>query len=328
MHADPERFSFTVAADDAGKRVDQFLTQNLPDASRAQVQRAAAADAVLVKGKPVRVSYRVREGESVQIDLIRPEDTGAQPEPEQIPLDIVYSDDAIIVVNKAAGMVVHPAVGHRSGTLVNALLGSNAFSGEAMAPSDRPGIVHRLDKDTSGLLIVARTELAHRRLADQLKDRTLKRVYLAVSWGNLRVPSIGFDGAIGRSGTDRKKMSVRPDGRSARTNVKVLEQFDLADLLEVSLETGRTHQIRVHLSHAGHPVVGDAAYGGGEAHLKGILPSLRLLGRRMVETIGRPALHAQQLLFRHPVTGSPLECRIDPPADFLSLVTMCRNPEK
>ena len=328
MTAPPERHSFKVQPQDTGQRIDLFLTQCLPDASRAQVQRAAQADAVLVNGKSVRVSHRVKEGETVQIDLVRPDYPNARPEPENIPLDIVYSDDSIIVVNKPPGMVVHPAVGHRSGTLVNALLGSDAFAGESLSPSDRPGIVHRLDKNTSGLLIVARSELAHRRLADQLKDRSLKRVYWAVAWGHLKTETAVFEGAIGRSSSDRKSMAVTTAGRAAKTNARVLEQFALADLLEVSLETGRTHQIRVHLSHAGHAIVGDTQYGGGVAHLKGIDPSLRLLGRRMVETIGRPALHARSLSLLHPITDAALDFCVDPPSDFLGLVALCRESNR
>lgn len=325
MTVKPEHHSFTVGPGDAGQRVDVFLTSRLPDASRAQVQRAAQAGAVRTGAGPVRVSHRVQAGETVQIDLVRPPDPTAPPAPEDIALDIVHSDDAIIVINKPPGMVVHPAVGHRTGTLVNALLGSGAFAGGELAPSDRPGIVHRLDKDTSGLIIVARTELAHRRLAEQLKDRTLSRVYWAVCWGHLKGEVTSFDGAIGRAPTDRKRMAVTPTGRAAKTSVRVLERFALADLLEVSLETGRTHQIRVHLSHAGHPVVGDAVYGGADSHLKGVDPPLRLLGRRMIETIGRPALHALRLALVHPITEKALEFQVDPPRDFHELLACCRD---
>jgi len=324
----PEHHSFKVAPQDAGERVDIFLTRCLPDSSRAQVQRAAQAGGVRIEGVPVKVSHRVEAGETVEIDLIRPDDPGAVPEPEDIALDIVHCDDSIIVVNKPPGMVVHPAIGHRSGTLVNALLGCDAFAGGRLAPSDRPGIVHRLDKDTSGLIIVARTELAHRRLADQLKERSLRRVYWAVIWGHLRAEMAAFEGAIGRSSSDRKRMAVTPSGRAAKTSAQVLERFALASLLEVSLETGRTHQIRVHLSHAGHPLVGDAVYGGGDSHLKGIDPALRLLGRRMVEQIGRPALHARELALIHPITGDALEFRVDPPRDFLGLVDLCRDSDR
>jgi 23S rRNA pseudouridine1911/1915/1917 synthase len=324
----PEHHSFKVEPQDTGQRVDLFLTGRLPDASRAQVQRAAQAGGVRIEGVPVKVSHRVKAGEMVEIDLVRPDDPAILPEPEKIALDIVYSDDSIVVVNKPPGMVVHPAVGHRSGTLVNALLGSDAFAATRLAPSERPGIVHRLDKDTSGLIIVARTELAHRRLADQLKDRSLRRVYWAASWGHLKAEVTVFDGAIGRSSADRKRMAVTSSGRAASTSACVLERFALADLLEVTLETGRTHQIRVHLSHAGHPVVGDAVYGGGDSHLKGVDPSLRLLGRRMVEAIGRPALHAHRLALTHPITKEPLDFSVEPPHDFLELVTLCRRSDR
>lgn len=324
MIGNPDHYQFTVDESEAGTRVDVYLARHLTDSSRAQVQRAAAAGALRVNGAPAKVGYKIREGDAVDLQLVRPEDPGV-PKAEAISLDIVYEDDAIVVVNKPAGMVVHPAVGHWSGTLVNALLGRGAVDG-SFGPTQRPGIVHRLDKDTSGLLIVARTELAHRRLAEQLKNRTLKRSYWAVSWGHFRSEITVFEGAIGRSVTDRKRMAVSASGRSAKSTARVLERFDLADLIEVTLDSGRTHQIRVHLSHAGHPVVADTLYAGGEPHVKGVDAHLRLLGRRMIETIGRTALHARTLALIHPLTEEALSFSADPPRDFLGLVDLCRDP--
>lgn len=316
----PERHELTVEPTDAGARIDTYLAARLQDISRAQIQRAAKAGALLVDGSQVKVSHRVSPGERIEVTLVRPHDETLPPRPENIPLDVVYEDDAVLVINKPAGMVVHPAVGNWSGTLVNALLGRQAITEAASGSGQRPGIVHRLDKGTSGLLICARTELAHRRLSDQLKDHTLARVYLAVAWGHIRGEQAVFEGAIGRSTKDRKKMAVLRDGRAAHTQVRVLERLELADLLEVTIETGRTHQIRVHLSHAGHPVVGDTDYGGGSSHLLGVDPSLRLLARRMLAAIGRPALHAHRIRFLHPGTAQLREFEAPPPPDFSGLI--------
>lgn len=331
-HCDPvteaapaDVISHLVPIEAAGERVDRFLAACHPEFSRSQIQRAAEAGMLRVDGRAVRSHHRLREGETIELMLARPEPDGAPPAAEKIDLDIVYEDEFMLVINKPAGMVVHPAVGNRSGTLVNALLGRGVFhDGDAAGSPARPGIVHRLDKGTSGLIVCARTESAHRQLAEQLKQRTLKRVYWALSWGHLRSENLAFDGAIGRSRTERKKMAVTSSGRVARTDVRVIEGFELADWLEITLATGRTHQIRVHLSHAGHPIVGDDDYGGGPMRLRGIDPTWRLLGRRMLDAIARPALHARLLSLEHPVTGKPMDFSVEPPEDFTRLVGVCR----
>jgi 23S rRNA pseudouridine1911/1915/1917 synthase len=325
MRSEGETHTMVVSSADAGERIDRYAAGKIPDSSRAQIQRAAKAGVLTVGGVPVKVSHRVKAGETIAVQLLRLENPDTAPIPEAIGLDIVYEDDAIIVINKPAGMVVHPAAGHRTGTIVNALLGRESFSG-AEQSLQRPGIVHRLDKGTSGLLVCARNESAHRALALQLKDRTMSRIYLAVAWGHFKPETTVFEGAIGRSLHDRKRMAVREEGRSAKTTAKVRERFDLADLLELSLETGRTHQIRVHLTDAGHPIVGDTDYGGGAAHLRGIDPTRRLLGRAMLKAMDRPALHAHQIRLAHPVTNERMRFSAEPPSDFARLVEICRRP--
>lgn len=251
-----------------------------------------------LNGHTARPSDLVRIGDRVQVDL--PEPAPVEPQPEAIALTVVYEDDAFLVIDKPAGMVVHPAPGHHSGTLVHALLGRGG-SWSAAGGETRPGIVHRLDRGTSGLIVVARTDEAHRVLADQLSRRTLSRTYLAIVVGRLPAPSGVLEGPIGRDPRDRKRMAVVGHGRFARTRYEVEEVRDGLSLVRCDLDTGRTHQIRVHLSAAGHPVAGDTEYGGG-----------------LVKGPSRPLLHAWRLRLRHPADGREMAFEAAPPADFES----------
>jgi 23S rRNA pseudouridine1911/1915/1917 synthase len=315
----------TATDADAEIRVDRVLAERFPDFSRSQIQRAIDGGQLLINGVVARSNYRVEEGDQITLTLARAALPDAPAEPEDIPLDVLFEDEHLLVVNKPAGMVVHPAAGHRTGTLLNALLGRGAFvDDDAEAESDRPGIVHRLDKGTSGLMVVARTELAHRRLAVQLKDRTLSRIYWTITWGHLKKSPLVIEAPIGRSLRDRKKMAVNNAGRDAKTTVHLRDRYALADWLEVHLSTGRTHQIRVHLSHVGHSVVGDAEYGGGRDRIAGVDPRRRDLARKMLEAIGRPALHAHTLAFLHPASGAPLTFSAPPPPDFQALLDLCQ----
>mgnify|MGYP000359710580 CR=1 FL=1 len=299
-----QEHTFTVPADAHGERVDVFLAQFTPvGPSRAYVQRLIARGLVQVNGRPTKASYRVAEGDTVWVGLPQPE----QPQdlkPEAIPLDVVYEDDHIVVVNKPRGMPVHPGVGNPTGTLVNALLARYpTLSG--VAGVMRPGIVHRLDKDTTGLLVVAKTNDAHLGLTRQLKERTIQRIYWAIVRGQPGADEGLVDAPIGRHPTDRLRMAVVAGGRPAITRFRVLERFGDYSLLQVKLETGRTHQIRVHMAYIGHPIAGDPVYGAGR-------------GSRARGELGlqAQALHARQLAFRHPVTGEPMQFVAPLPADM------------
>lgn len=250
---------------------------------------------VLLNGHPADPADRVAVGDVVEYEI--PEAYVAEAGGESIPLDIVYEDEDLAVVNKPAGMVVHPAPGHHTGTLVHALLGRRG-AWSAVGGAARPGIVHRLDKGTSGLIVVARNDVSHRSLSSQLKDRTLSRTYLAIVRGRVKGDSGELEGPIGRHPVDRKRMAVVEGGRFARTRYKVVERKRTHTLLRCDLDTGRTHQIRVHLAALGHPVAGDTLYGGREDDLK------------------RPLLHAWRLRLRHPRTGAEMKFQAPPPEDF------------
>ncbi len=299
----------TYRVDDSaqGCRLDQFLQTKLPGYSRAFMQKLIQQGNVLVAGRRSKPSHRVHAGEKVSIEIptARPLET----KPEALPLDVLYEDSDLIVVNKPAGMVVHPAAGTVEHTLVNALLHHCRGQLAGIGGVQRPGIVHRLDKGTSGCIVVAKTDFAHQALVRQFKERTIKKVYRAVCRGRFERMSGTVEASIGRSVHDRKKMSAQPFaakgwGRTARTEYRVLKQLDDLALVELHIHTGRTHQIRVHMAHIGHPIVGDRLYG----------------RSRTVEILfARPMLHAYNLGFTHPRTGKFMEFQAPIPADMAAI---------
>lgn len=309
--SDGTTFVFEVS-DEAGERLD-LLVATQAQCSRTQAATLIATGHVLVNGGRQKASYRAEVGDTVHVTV--PPPPGRDIVPEQIPLDIVYEDEHLLVVDKAAGMVVHPAPGNWTGTLVNALMGR----GEPLAEGggeDRAGLVHRLDKDTSGLLVVAKTDASHRILSSALAARQVTRRYAAVCWGHLNEDSLVVDKPIARDPRDRTRMAIVQTGKAARTDFLRLARFDSVDLLRAHLHSGRTHQIRVHLSSVGHPVIGDDTYGGGGGRKLAALPPRRHF------------LHAAWLRFKHPVSGAVIDLRSPLPADLrLSLATLGDMPE-
>jgi 23S rRNA pseudouridine1911/1915/1917 synthase len=274
---------------------------------------------VSVNGKDARKSDQVGPGALITVDIPPPEPVSM--EPEDLPLDVVYQDESLLVVNKAAGMVVHPAPGHRRGTLVNALL-FHVHDLSGVGGRLRPGIVHRLDRDTSGLLVVAKTDEAHLALSDALRHRRVRRIYLAASWGHLPESPLTVDAPIGRDPRNRQRMAVTAGGRRAVTRARVHERWERADLLEVALQTGRTHQIRVHLAHVGHPVVGDDVYGAGWE--RGMGGPGAAWARELARRTPRHFLHAVQLAFDHPRTGERMRFRAPLPKDLAAVADWAR----
>jgi len=313
---------FEVDTSEAGQRLDRILAGRFPEVSRSQVQRAFAAEQVTVDGQPRPKSYKPLEGCTVSLTPFQVTSLDAQP--EDIPLSIIYEDEHLLVVNKAPNMVVHPAPGHPGGTLVNALLHHNKALADTGDPL-RPGIVHRLDKETSGLLVVARSAEAHRTLAAQLKDRTLGRIYLALSWGDWREPEGILRGNLGRHLRDRQRQAVLPrGGREAATRYKVIEELSFVQLCQVQLETGRTHQIRVHFAHHGHPVVGDPLYGD-DRRGRNVRPVDRQAAARLVAAAPRQLLHAAELHLLHPADGKLMEFQAPLPDDFTHALDQLRK---
>jgi 23S rRNA pseudouridine1911/1915/1917 synthase len=310
--------TFSVAAAGA-ERLDRFLADQLA-LSRTQAARIVAAGAVRVNGKVARAS-RIPELRDL-IEVTYPEDEPPRTlVPLALPLVVVFEDEYLAVIDKPAGLVVHPAPGHWDDTLVNALVArGTTLSGGA---EGRPGIVHRLDRDTSGLMVVAKTDLAHRRLGAALAARQIKRAYAVLSWGHFDESPVVIEAAMGRSPTDRKRMTVRKDGRAARTDFHVLARFAVCDLLRAELHSGRTHQIRVHLAHAGHPVVGDPVYGGGGA--RRMTGPGRQVAEQLERATPRQALHAAELVFKHPVTGARMALASEWPADLADALTAARG---
>ncbi len=319
---------FTVIVDEesAGERLDSFLSGGIPELSRSRIQKAVKAGEVTSGGRvEKKVSRKVREGETIQIRFSPPEPLKVLP--EEIPLDVVYEDSDLIVINKPAGLVVHPAPGNETGTLVNALL---AHCGDLSGIGGvlRPGIVHRLDALTSGLMMAAKNDMVHASLSAQLMERKVTRIYYALIWGQMPEDEGVIDLKIGRSTSDRKKMAVVDrGGREARTYYYTLDTFEPFQYIRLKLGTGRTHQIRVHLSHEGHPVLGDPVYGGRNPR-RGVLSKREMdLAARALELIDRQALHAGELSFVHPRTGETMAFKIPLPSDMAAVMDLFRRSD-
>ena len=291
----------TAATEHAGVRLDAFLSAD-GALTRSQAARLIAEGRVRVNGKPAAKSARLSGGETVTVDVPQLRETALPP--QDIPLDVVYEDDDVIVVNKPTGLVVHPAPGHPDGTLVNALLHHCGDSLSGIGGEKRPGIVHRIDRDTSGLIIAAKNDAAHLALSAQLKDHSLSRTYECLVTGNMKQDSGTVDAPIGRSSADRKKMAVVPTGRRAVTHWEVVARYPGVTHLRCRLETGRTHQIRVHMAYIGHPILGDTVYG----------------AKKPVPGLTGQCLHATGLRFVHPRTGEPVELHCPLPPDFTAML--------
>ncbi|MDD2901797.1 MAG: RluA family pseudouridine synthase [Syntrophales bacterium] len=310
----PQSLALNVEPAAAGSRLDHLLARQL-DFSRARLQRWLKAGLVLVNGQARPPSYKVRSGDAISVAV--PEPAPSHLLPESLPLKIVYEDRDLLVVNKPPGLVTHPGAGHRTGTLLNALL-HHCPDLEEIGDISRPGLVHRLDKDTSGLLVVAKTDLAHRSLISQFQKHAVKKKYLALVWGRLPQKEGRIAREIGRHPTERQKMSVHARrGKEAVTLWRVLKEFPgPLTLVEFIIETGRTHQIRVHMTAEGHPILGDATYGGGASRLKSAPPALSGL-KTLVK---RQMLHAWQLRFTHPRSGEEVGWEAALPGDFQGVV--------
>ncbi|WP_295469840.1 RluA family pseudouridine synthase [uncultured Subdoligranulum sp.] len=306
-----ETLEFTAAPADAGQRLDRWLAGQAGAPSRSALQGLMEAGFVRRNGAPANKKDKLAAGDCITLTLPDPQPIEAQP--QDIPLDIVYEDDHLLVVNKPKGMVVHPAPGNPDGTLVNALLYHCRGQLSGVGGAIRPGIVHRIDKDTSGLLVVAKDDLTHQGLSEQMAVHAIHRVYHAVVYGNIRQDAGTIEAPIGRDPRDRKRMAVTPgQGKRACTHWQVLERFGRFTLLACRLETGRTHQIRVHMAHIGHPLAGDPVYG----------------PRSVIRELQGQCLHAKELGFRHPVTGQELRFDSPLPAYFTTFLERLRKEHR
>jgi 23S rRNA pseudouridine1911/1915/1917 synthase len=320
-----EHFRFDVPRGQALLRIDKFLMGLIPNSTRNKIQNAATSGDIYVNDVPVKSNYKVKPGDVVRILLTHPPFEN-RVDPENIPLDIVYEDDALLLINKPPGFVVHPGHGNYTGTLVNAL--AYHFENLPLNSSDRPGLVHRIDKDTSGLLVIAKTEAALSHLAKQFEFKTSEREYVALVWGNVKEDAGTIEGNITRHARDRMQMTVTADpevGKSAITHYKVLERFGYVTLISCKLETGRTHQIRVHLKHIGHTLFNDARYGG-DLILKGTtFTKYKQFIENCFKLLPRQALHAKTLGFVHPVTGETMRFETDLPQDMKDVIEKWRG---
>jgi len=320
-----EHYAFTADPGQEPLRVDKFLMNRIENATRNKIQQAASAGSIQVNDRPVKSNYRVKGGDVVRVLLAHPphEDLLV---PEEMPLDIVFEDETLLVVNKPAGLVVHPGHGNYSGTLINGLI--HHFGQLPKNSNNRPGLVHRIDKDTSGLLVIAKTEYAMAHLAQQFHDKTSSRQYLALVWGDIDDEKGTVEGHLGRDPKNRLLMTVFPDGdqgKEAVTHFEVVERFGYVTLVRCVLETGRTHQIRAHMKHIGHTLFSDARYGGDKI-LKGTtFTKYKQFVENCFKQLPRQALHAQTLGFTHPETGQEMSFACPLPEDFEGALTKWRN---
>lgn len=299
-----------IVVDNENMRLDTYIASKCNNLSRNTIQRLIENGNILVNGKIKKVSYKIQMGDNIEITI--PEAQELDIKPEKIPLDVVYEDRDIIVVNKPKGLVVHPANGNPDGTLVNAIMELCKGSLSGIGGEIRPGIVHRLDKDTSGLLIVAKNDEAHINMSNQIKNREVKKIYIALVRGIVGENEVTINMPIGRSIKDRKKMAVRKEGKEAVTHFKVLKRYGKYTLLEIKIDTGRTHQIRVHMSEIGHPVVGDMVYSNGKNEFG----------------VEGQMLHAKSLDFKHPLTGKEMHLEAELPDYFKAVLNKLDNENK
>ena len=300
---------YIVDLNESGKRLDSYIATIDENITRTHAQKLIEDGNILVNGKKAKVSYKTQENDKILVEI--PEPKQIELKAQDIPIEIIYEDNDIIVVNKPKGMVVHPANGNPDGTLVNAIMAICKDSLSGIGGEIRPGIVHRIDKDTSGLLIVAKNDNAHVKMSEQIKNHEVKKTYIALVRGVFKENEATIDMPIGRSISDRKKMAVNKNGKNAITHIKVLKRFDKYTLLQVNIETGRTHQIRVHLSHIGYPIVGDYTYSN---------------GKNEFDVVGQ-CLHAQKLEFKHPITQKDMCLEAELPQYFKDILDKLKDRE-
>ena len=298
---------YIVKSDEQGKRLDTYISSQNEKITRTSAQRLIEQGNILVNGKKQKVAYKIAENDVITVEHEEPKQIELKA--QKIPIEIIYEDEDIIVVNKPKGMVVHPANGNPDGTLVNAIMNICKDSLSGIGGEIRPGIVHRLDKDTSGLLIVAKNDMAHVKMSEQIKNHEVKKTYIALVRGVIKENEATIDMPIGRSRTDRKKMAVAKDGKNAVTHIKVLKRYDKYTLLEINIETGRTHQIRVHLSHIGYPIIGDYTYSNGKNEFG----------------VEGQCLHAKSLEFKHPITKKEMKLEAPLPKYFQDIINKLDN---
>jgi 23S rRNA pseudouridine1911/1915/1917 synthase len=334
-------FQFSISTGQKPERLDSFLANSIRNASRTKVQKAIDAECVTINGKPSKAGKKIQPGDVIICKILKP--PPIELVPENIPLNIVFEDEHLLVVNKPAGMVTHPAFGNRYGTLVNAVLYHLGMRQSITFELDdededenetaifesseiRPGVVHRLDKNTSGLLVVSKNPVIHAGLAKQFFDRTVDRSYNSIVWGIVKQDSGTIEGNIGRANRDRKLFDVvKREGKHAITDYKVLERYDFATFVQIKLRTGRTHQIRVHFRHIGHPVLGDPEYGGDKIHSGGGDPIIKKRAEKCLKLINRQMLHARTLGFVHPATKEKLSFTSELPEDMENILDILRK---